>query len=146
MKEKILTIIKSETGSYLIFGVMTTVVNYVSFILFLKLLGYNRVLLVNTIAFIFAATFAYITNKLFVFHSKSWEIKVLLKEVIAFFSARIMSYLFEQAGLYLSTDILRLEKFSVLGVNGVLIAKVVLSFAVVLLNWVVSKFFIFKQK
>ena len=146
MKEKILKILKSETGSYLFFGVMTTAVNYVSFIVFLKLLGYDRVLTVNTIAFVFAATFAYFTNKLFVFRSKSFEFKVLIKEIIAFFSARIMSYLFEQAGLYISSDVLQLERFSVLGINCVLIAKVVLSFTVVLINWAISKFFIFKQK
>ncbi len=145
MKEKILKILKSETISYLFFGVLTTIVNYASFLLFLQFLGYDKVLIVNTISFVFASSFAYITNKLFVFQSKSWEFKILCKEILAFFSARILSYLFEQIGLYISTDIMHLERFSVFGIDGVLISKVILSFLVVLLNWVVSKFFIFKK-
>lgn len=101
---------------------------------------------VNTVSFVCAVIFAYITNKIFVFKSTSWQAAVLFKEMLSFLSARLLSYFFEQAGLYLCTDILKLEKYSVLGINGVLIAKVVLSFLVVLLNWAVSKFFIFKRK
>ncbi len=143
MKEKILKFIKSETGSYLFFGVMTTAVNYLSFIIFLHFLGYNHILIINTISFVFAVTFAYITNKIFVFHSKSWKFKVLYKEILYFLSARLLSYFFEQAGLWLCVDILHFEKYSILGVNYALIAKVALSFIVVLLNWAVSKFLIF---
>ncbi len=145
MLSKLLKIAKSETGLYLIFGGLTTLVNYIVFIVFLAVLGYDRVLLVNTLAFVIAATFAYFTNKLFVFHSTEWKFKVLIREAVAFFAARIFSYLFEQAGLYLSTDVLRLERFSLLGLDGVLIAKILLSVGVVLINWVISKFFIFKK-
>lgn len=144
MKDRLLKIMKSEAFSYLFFGVLTTVVNYVSFLLFLSFLGYDRVLTVNTISFIFAASFAYITNKVFVFHSKEWKFKALFKEVISFFSARVMSYFLEQIGLYICTDVLYFERYSIFGINAVLISKVVLSFLVVLINWVVSKFIIFK--
>ncbi|MBR7132982.1 MAG: GtrA family protein [Clostridia bacterium] len=144
MKEKFFKLIKSETASYLFFGVMTTAVNYLSFLLFLRILGYDYILTVNTISFVFAVTFAYITNKIFVFHSKSRSPKVLAKEILSFLSARLLSYFFEQLGLYLCVDVMHLEKYSFLGVDGALISKVALSFAVVLLNWAVSKFFIFK--
>ena len=141
MKEKIIRLIKSETGLYLVFGFLTTAVNYISFWIALQYLGYERILTVNTVSFVCA-----VTNKIFVFKSTSWQAAVLFKEMLSFLSARLLSYFFEQAGLYLCTDILKLEKYSVLGINGVLIAKVVLSFLVVLLNWAVSKFFIFKRK
>lgn len=145
MKEKILKIVRNEAFLYLSFGLLTTVVNYASFLLFLQFLGYDKVLTVNTISFVFASSFAYITNKLFVFQSKSWGFKVLCKEILSFFSARILSYFFEQIGLYVSTDIMNLERFSIFGIDGILISKVILSFLAVLLNWVFSKFFIFKK-
>lgn len=144
MKQKLLDFIKSETVAYLFFGVLTTVVSYVSFWLFLKLLGYDYILIVNTISFIFAVVFAYITNKLFVFNSKSWKFKFVFKEILSFFSARIISYFFEQFGLFLCVDVLHFEQYSFLNIDGALISKVVLSFAVVLINWLISKFFIFK--
>lgn len=146
LKQKILNFIKSEIGSYLIFGVMTTVVNYLSFVLFLKLLGYDYILTINTISFVFAVVFAYLTNKIFVFHSKSWKFSVLCKEIPSFLSARLLSYFFEQFGLYMCVEVLHLEKYSVFGVDGAIISKVILSFIVVLLNWAISKFFIFKGK
>lgn len=145
MKDKIIKLTKSETGLYLFYGVMTTVVNYVSFWLALQLFGYDRILIVNTISFVCAVVFAYITNKLFVFKSKSWKMSVLKVEIPSFLSARILSYLFEQLGLYLSANVLHLERYSVLEIDGVLIAKIILSFAVVLLNWAISKFLIFKK-
>lgn len=145
MKDKIIKLTKSETGLYLFYGVMTTVVNYVSFWLALQMFGYDRILIVNTISFVCAVVFAYITNKLFVFKSKSWKMSVLKVEIPSFLSARILSYLFEQLGLYLSANVLHLERYSVLEIDGVLIAKIILSFTVVLLNWAISKFLIFKK-
>lgn len=146
MKEKILKIIKSEAFLYLFFGGLTTLVNYISFWLALQILGYNRILTVNTISFICAVTFAYVTNKLFVFNSKSWKWEILKKELPSFLSARILSYFIEQIGLYLCADVFHFEKYSCFGIDGVLISKVVLSFLVVLLNWAVSKFLVFKKK
>ncbi len=145
MKDKIFNILKNETGVYLFYGVLTTVVNYLSFTLGVYFLGYNHILIVNTISFVLATVFAYVTNKLFVFKSKSWKWSSLKVEILSFFSARIFSYFFEQFGLYLSADIFHLEKYLILGFDGVFITKIGLSFAVVILNWGVSKFFIFKK-
>ena len=107
MNNKIIKLIKSETGLYLFYGVLTTVVNYVSFWLALQLLGYDYILMVNTISFFCAVIFAYVTNKIFVFKSKSWEMGVLKVEIPSFLSSRLLSYLFEQAGLYISADTFR---------------------------------------
>ena len=123
MNNKIIKLIKSETGLYLFYGVLTTVVNYVSFWLALQLLGYDYILMVNTISFFCAVIFAYVTNKIFVFKSKSWEMGVLKVEIPSFLSSRLLSYLFEQAGLYISADILHLERYSILGVDGILVSK-----------------------
>lgn len=146
MKDKIINLLKSETGLYIVFGVLTTVVNYIVFVLFSFVLGYEKVLLVNTISFLVAVAFAYITNKLYVFKSPSFAPKVLLKEISAFLSARIFSYILEQIGLYISVDLIHLEAYSFLGIDAVLISKAFLNVIVILLNYIFSKFIIFKKK
>lgn len=146
MIKKILNLAAGEAGMYLIFGVLTTIVNYGVFYIFLKLLGDDMVLTVNTIAFVFAVTFAYITNKIFVFKSKSWKLKDLGKEIAAFLTARIVSYFFEQIGLLVCVEYWNVGEISVFGIDGVLISKVVLSFIAVLVNYIFSKFIIFKKK
>ncbi|MBR6510552.1 MAG: GtrA family protein [Clostridia bacterium] len=146
MLKKLMKLIKSETGLYLLFGVLTTLVNYVVFVSFSFILGHEMVLITNTIAFIVSVVFAYITNKLYVFKSKSWEYKILLKEISAFILARVFSYFFEQIGLYICADILHLEKYAMLGIDGIIISKAILNIFVIILNWVFSKFIIFKKE
>lgn len=137
MISKLWSFLKSETGSYLFFGGMTTLINYIVFVAALEIGG--GVIFSNTVAFIFAVAFAYFTNKIYVFKSKSWKASVLVKEILAFVAARIFSFLFETAGLWFTEDILESDD------TGIMIAKVVLSIIVVLLNWVLSKFFVFKK-
>lgn len=146
MKNKLINMITVEAGMYLIFGVLTTIVNYGAFWIFLHLLGDELVLTVNTIAFVFAVTFAYITNKIFVFKSKSWKPKILIKEISSFLAARIVSYFFEQAGLFVCVEYLHVGEIKILGFDGILVSKVILSFVAVLVNYVFSKFIIFKKK
>lgn len=146
-KEKVRnSVLSSETGSYLFFGVLTTVVNYVSFLVALYFLGYEHILIVNTISFFSATLFAFLTNKAFVFHSKYWTWKILFSEFFAFLLARCFSYFFEQSGLYICAYVLYLERYFLFGIDGVLLSKIVLSFVVVLLNWAVSKFLIFRKR
>lgn len=146
MKKKLINLITGEAGMYLIFGVLTTAVNYGAFWIFLRLLGDDLVLTVNTIAFVFAVTFAYITNKIFVFKSRSWKYKILLKEITSFLAARIVSYFFEQIGLFVCVQYLNVGEITLLGFDGVLVSKVILSFVAVLVNYIFSKFIIFRKK
>ena len=94
--------------------------------------------------------FAYITNKLWVFESKSWDIRVLLKEIPSFFAARVLSFLIEEAGLFVFVDLLSFKdiSFKILSfeLGGELIAKAVLAVIVVVLNYVFSKLVIFRKK
>lgn len=98
----------------------------------------------NAVAFVAAVAFAYITNKLFVFESKSWSGKVLLRELPAFVGARLLSFGLEELGLLICMWI-QVEQYSLFGLNGILVAKVVLSLVVVVLNYFFSKCFIFKK-
>ena len=94
--------------------------------------------------------FAYVTNKLWVFESKSWKFRVLLKEVPEFFAARVFSLCVEEGGLWLFVDKLGFDKFSFslfgFEVTGKLIAKVLLAVIVVILNYFFSKFIIFTKR
>ena len=146
MIKKIVGLIKSEMGQYLFFGVLTTVVNYVSFCVFRLILGDSKILMVNTIAFILSSLFAFVTNKIFVFKACSLKFVVLLREIVGFFATRLFSFFIEQFGLYICANVMHLEKYKLLSIDCIMIAKIVLSFVAVLLNWIASKYIIFKKK
>ena len=146
MKKLIQKLLNRETITYLIFGVLTTLVNYVIFWLCDKAMGERWVLLNNAVAFVAAVAFAYVTNKLFVFESKSWAPTVVWKELILFISARLISFGLEELGLLLARDVLHAGQYSLLGFSGMMLSKVVLSVVTVILNYFFSKFMIFKQK
>lgn len=135
---------------YVVFGVLTTVVNFAVYWVLNKALGDNFYLVNNVIAWFVSVVFAYVTNKLWVFESKSWVPKVLLKEVPEFFAARIFSLLVEEGGLWLFVEKMGFDAFSfeILGFEftGKLIAKLVLAVIVVILNYFFSKFVIFAKK
>ena len=90
---------------YVIFGVCTTLVNFLTYKLFNVLLGVELYLVSNIIAWFVSVVFAYVSNKLFVFESKSWGLKLVAKEVSSFFAARVFSFLVEEAGLFLLVEI-----------------------------------------
>ena len=145
MKEKILKLFKSEGALYLIFGVLTTFINYAVFISASKILGYEKVLISNTLAFIAAVIFAFFTNKIFVFKSKSFEFKKLFKEILIFSGARIFSYLFEQLGFYIGLNLLFLQDYKILGIEAMFVLKIILTLFVIFLNFIFSKFVVFKK-
>lgn len=139
-----------ELITYVIFGVLTTVVNFVAFWILSRALGERLYLLNNAIAWIISVAFAYVTNKLWVFDSKSWEAKLVLKEIAEFVAARLFSFGVEEGGLFLFVTVMRFDRFSftLLGfeITGQLIAKVILAVIVVILNYFFSKFVIFAKK
>lgn len=139
-----------EVILYVVFGVLTTLVNFGAFWLFTKILGENLYLINNAIAWIIAVIFAYITNKLWVFDSKSFKFKVLIKEFTSFVVARLFSFGVEELGIWLFVDILSFgeRSFNIfnLTISGQMIAKVFLAVIVVIMNYFFSKFIIFAKK
>lgn len=135
---------------YIVFGGLTTAVNFVAFWICGRFLGEDLYLVSNAIAWFISVVFAYITNKLFVFEAKDFSLKVLIKEILAFFGARIFSFGVEEGGLWLMIDLLKFGEFSInvfgFEIGGQLIAKLVLAVVVVILNYFASKFVIFKKK
>ena len=150
--KKIKTLFKKyqEIILYVLFGGFTTVVNLAVFWLLNQAIGENAYLVNNIVAWFAAVVFAYITNKLWVFDSKSWAFKVVIKEISQFFLARVFSLAVEEGGLWLFVEIMEFDKlsFHLLGFEftGKLIAKILLAVIVVILNYIFSKFIIFARK
>lgn len=150
MKKLLSRLLNRETLLYLIFGVLTTLVNLAVFWLMNRLLGEELALLNNAVAFVAAVIFAYLTNKRFVFESRSWDAATLKREIPSFLGARLASFGLEELLLWIAKDLIRVGRWSpvILGLTlgGLMIAKLLISVIVVVLNYIFSKFFIFKQK
>ncbi len=135
---------------YVIFGVLTTLANFVAFWISTRLLGEDLYLLNNAIAWVVGVAVAFVTNKIWVFNSKSWALKATMKELSEFVVARLLSFGFEEAGMWLFIDILAFgeKSLTILGfvISGQIIVKLLLSVIVVILNYFFSKFVIFKNK
>ena len=129
-----LIIKNKEIIKYLIFGILTTLVNILCFYILDKL--NIDIYINNTISWIVSVIFAFITNKLYVFESKSLDIKTIFKEGTSFLGARIFSYFVDMGTIYLLFDGLKINK---------LISKVVSNIIVIIINYIFSKF-IFKKK
>ena len=149
--EKLKKLLNRETVLYLIFGVLTTVVNYVVFrLIYMAVLGGRHSVVANAVAFVAAVIFAFVVNKLFVFESKSWAPSVLKKEIPPFVASRVASFGIEELGLLVSEGLLHLNEVTVLtlgatAIDGVTVAKLALSVIVVILNYVFCKWFVFKK-
>ena len=139
-------IFNRELIVYFICGMLAVLVNYAVFWIALRILGQERVLTVNVIAFVVATTFAFCTNKLLVFQTRGLGLKVALRELWMFFAARIASFGVEELGLWICKDYLHAERYTLFGFNGILISKVVLLGVSAIMNYLFSKFVIFKKK
>ena len=115
------------------FGILTTIVNIVSFFLFNKLFNYK---LSNIIAFILAIVFAYITNKKYVFESKKEEKTEIIKEFIFFIGSRLFTFVLDMLLMVLFIEGLFVN---------VLISKVLVNVVVIILNYILSKKLVFKK-
>ena len=131
-----------EGMRYLVFGALSTVVNIISYTLFAAffLKGIEsetlRVNISEIIAFILSVLFAYVTNKLYVFNSKTTDFKDLLREITSFFSCRIFTEVI---------SILMMNAAVWFSINDIFM-KIVSNIVVIILNFVFSKILIFKNK
>lgn len=121
--------------TYLVFGVLTTVVNYIVY-LPLFAIGFSAAAS-NAVAWVAAVAFAYLTNKPFVFRSHDWSMKTVLPELAKFVGCRVGSGVLETLILMVTVDIL--------GWNG-FVWKLVTSVLVVVLNYIGSKLLVFTKK
>ena len=136
--KKIIELVKKhwDVVSYLFFGVMTTLVNYVVYLPLYNHCHFSATAS-NVIAWVAAVAFAFLTNKPFVFGSHDWSAKVVLPELAKFVGCRIGSGLAETAIIFVTVDLLK--------GNGNL-WKLLTSILVVILNYIGSKLLVFKKK
>lgn len=127
-------VLNYEVISYVVCGVLTTVINWISYY-FLDKQGLST-LWSNAIAWLLAVIFAYFSNKIFVFRSKEWSISVLWAEFVPFITCRILSGVFDVGFMLVTVDYLHCYKF---------LAKIFSNFFVMLANYFASKFLIFKK-
>lgn len=122
--------------SYLFFGGLTTVVNYLVY-----LPCYNwwnmSAGVSNMIAWVFAVAFAFVTNKPFVFKSHDWSAKTLWPELTKFVGCRIGSGVLETVILWITVDMLTW--------NGNWM-KLITSVLVIVANYFGSKFLVFSKE
>ena len=128
MVNKIKQFLTGETLRYLIFGVLTVVVNTVSFKLLDLVMGD---IAANTLAFFIAVLFAYWTNSQFVF-----QMGMAWKSFLEFMAMRICTLPIDDGGMWLLLT---------LGVND-LVAKCAVNVVIIVINYLASKLIIFKKK
>ena len=87
-----------EIIHYLLFGAATTVVSWATYGLFVGPMALG-LMPGKILSWICAVSFAFVTNKLWVFQSRSWQFPLWLREAAAFFAGRIFSGVVEVAGL-----------------------------------------------
>ena len=131
-----------EMVMYLIFGGATTLVNFISYTVFVDVLKLSMTIS-NAAAWGIAVSFAFVTNKLYVFCSKKRGFVPVLKETAAFICSRIVTGLID---IFLPTKLYALGLDSELfGITGV-VAKAVACIIVIVLNYLFSKLLVFKKK
>ena len=121
-----------ELVLYVVFGAFTFFVNLISYFFFANLLGINY-LVSNGIAWFISVLFAYVTNRSWVFESKSPNI---LKEMSLFFGGRIFSGIVDMFLMYAFIDLLMFDGS---------ISKIVVQIIVIVLNYIFSKLIVFKN-
>ena len=138
MWKKIKKIICSEAFMYLFIGGCTTLVNLVVFyvLTYGTSLGSSDlgITISNVISIVLSILFAYVTNKLFVFHSKTNSFKELLYEMGKFIGARIATLVIEVGGVWLAVSVIGQDK---------MIGKLETQVLVVIGNYFISKFLVF---
>ena len=134
MKEK--NNVMREGIAYLIFGVLTTLIDYV---ISNALFYWTNVPTIpaQSIAWIAAVLFAFVTNKWWVFESHTLVPVEVWKEFVSFVACRVATFLFNLAALFIMVDLMGMEFF---------VCKLLISVVVVILNYVFSKILIFTKK
>lgn len=124
-----------ELFLYLIFGGLTTIINILVYFVLARAFAINYQVS-TVIAWVLSVLFAYGTNKMFVFESKNESRREDLRELISFFTFRILSLGIDMGSMYLMVQVLSIDD---------LIAKIVANVIVVIVNYLFSKLFIFKK-
>lgn len=127
-----------EVINYLIFGILTTIVSLGTYyaLVYTILDANNKIELqmANIISWIICVTFAYITNKLYVFAPTN---KKIIKEMSEFYSARLAALFIDMGLMFLFVSILHFNDK---------IVKLIIQIIIIIINYVLSKLIVFKKE
>lgn len=121
---------------YGVFGAGTTLLNIVSYLLCYQALGMANVPS-NLIAWIVAVTFAFLTNKIWVFDSRAFALRLVVAEAIRFYGGRLATGALDLVIMYIGVDILAGPATAL---------KVVSDAIVIVVNYLVSRYWVFCKK
>lgn len=128
-------LVNRESISYIIFGVLTTLVDWMTYAALWKIGTDYRISTV--LSWCAAVLFAFVTNKLFVFRSYDLRPDHLWKEFVSFVACRGATGVFTLAAMMVMVDVIHLNEF---------LGKLIVSAISLVLNYILSKLFIFKKK
>lgn len=131
---KLQRVLTEEAIGYLVFGVLTTVVNIAAFAVLCDVLHIQE-LIANVIAWAISVAFAYVTNRFFVFESRASGTKAVLREAALFVGARLLSLGLDEVGMLVCLYVFKWHK---------MLAKVLMNVLVIIFNYFASKLFIFR--
>ncbi len=131
-----------EQISYLFFGGLTTLVNWITYTVIVGIFKGN-IEIANVAAWLMAVLFAYVTNRKYVFKSSVVKKQEIFAESTRFFGARVLSGLVEIFGFPALCYIGLGKKF--MGIEG-LFAKILVSVVVIILNYILSKWIVFRKE
>lgn len=126
---------ENMVARYLFYGVLTVVINLLSFYILKDVLKMNLDVS-NFLSILIALLFAYVVNTYCVFHSQVSTRKGKFAEFFKFFTARIFTMVLEIVGVHFMVNIIAIGSF---------VSKLVMQFIVVLLNYILSKFLVYKR-
>jgi len=126
-----------ETVSYLFFGGLATVVGLGTFALFIYVFGMS-VAVASVVSNALAIIFAFVTNKMFVFESPSWQAGVLIPEIVKFGASRVFTTIVETLALVLLVD--------VMGLHAMVMRLITMVVIQVMGNYVLSKWVVFTKR
>lgn len=122
--------------AYLFFGVCTTAINILIYYLCARQLRLSTG--VSTVAaWVLAVLFAYVTNKLYVFQSRSWEKELVIQEIASFFGCRLMTGALDLAIMLICVDLMQLYDVGI---------KIFSNLLVIVLNYIASKLVVFRRR
>lgn len=124
-----------EAALYIVFGAVTTVVNILGYYICVYWLQINSVVEATVIAWTVSVLFAYITNKVWVFKKRTINGSVIIYELFSFFGARLVTGILDVFIMYFFVNVLAFNDMMI---------KILSNILIIILNYVASKFLIFK--
>lgn len=125
-----------EVWLYLFFGGCSFIISIGSYMIANVVIGINE-LIANVISWILAVLFAFFTNRVWVFRSITKTSKDFCIQFISFIGGRLVTLAIEEAIIFIFITIMELNSVAV---------KIVAQIVVIILNYIISKFMVFRKK